>query len=517
MFGEKSIRFIGAVLTACVLMFTGVFAGCKNGKDKYDFTVWVMQNDDIDNYENADVFKEMEKITGKRVKFIMGGDIQMMFATHSYPEAVVTILGDTFTYPGGIDKGIADNVILDLTDLIEEHAPNYKAFINADPDVKREVITDEGKMGAMYAVSEDMQGPWYGYVMRKDLLDKYGFDIPVTYADWTAILSTMKKTEGMKKPLFLASSGVDLFNFLNGGFGVMADFYNENGVVKYGPMEDGFLDYLTQMYRWYRNGADYIDTGYNTKGDLLPGLLDVVGNQKEAASVMAFPYIYTMIDSLEQQGKKAGIENFELVAVPSPKVNAEDKLHIRQTNARIGAHVMLTKKCANPAEIVEWFDYFYSDAGRLLMNYGTEGKSYNMVNGKPSFTQLVRDEFNSGAFYKYASHAFPTVSDWRREFQLISQKSIDAMNVWETDNDGKYLLSPAITLTPAEGVKYSTLMADINTYVSESINKFIKASDTNFTLAKFHTDFVPKLKKLGIEEAISIKQAGLDRLNARQV
>ena len=36
--------------------------------------------------------------------------------------------------------------------------------------------------------------------------------------------------------------------------------YNDNGTVKYAPIEDGFKDYLEVMNRWYENGlidADY--------------------------------------------------------------------------------------------------------------------------------------------------------------------------------------------------------------------------------------------------------------------
>ena len=43
----------------------------------------------------------------------------------------------------------------------------------------------------------------------------------------------------------------------SGTFGAM---YNDNGTVKYAPIEDGFKDYLEVMNRWYENGlidADY--------------------------------------------------------------------------------------------------------------------------------------------------------------------------------------------------------------------------------------------------------------------
>ena len=518
------ITFLAVCISASALLLA---AGCGD-KTKYDFTIWVMADTiSIDNLGNADVFKEMERITGKKIKFIMdsGDKLQMLFSTNEYPDAILTILGDAAGYPGGMDKGISDGVILDLTDLINEHAPNYKAFVNSDPDIKREVITDNGRMGAMYAVSADTQGPWWGYVMRKDLLVKYadnftfaydeeaGCKIPVTYSDWTQVLWQMKKPksqggEGMASPLFLNSSGSDMFDFLSAGFGVMAGFYNEDGTVKYGPKEQGFKDYLEQIQNWYAGG--FIHASYNLNNILLPGLVDTIGNQNTAPSVMAFPYVYTLIDGLEKDAKAIGIENFELVAVPAPKANANDQLHIRNTNARIGAHVLITKKCSDPAGLVSWFDYFYSTEGSLLANYGTEGKTYTMVEGKPVFTETFKNEPD---FYKYATHAFPTVYDWRRELQVISPKAINAMTVWETDNDGSYLLSPAITLTTAEGARETALMVDINTYVTENVMKFIKGQ---LALSNFDS-FVQQLKTLGIEEVIANKQAGLNRFNTRQV
>lgn len=46
---------------------------------------------------------------------------------------------------------------------------------------------------------------------------------------------------------------------MTAGYDVGIDFYVQDGVVKYGLVEDGFYDYLTMMNRWYENGLLYAD------------------------------------------------------------------------------------------------------------------------------------------------------------------------------------------------------------------------------------------------------------------
>src|SRR5690606_1571608 len=41
---------------------------------------------------------------------------------------------------------------------------------------------------------------------------------------------------------------------------------------------------------------------------------------------------------------------------------------------------------------MEYFDYWWTEEGRRLLNFGIEGETYTMVDGKPKFTETVMKE-----------------------------------------------------------------------------------------------------------------------------
>ncbi len=68
--------------------------------------------------------------------------------------------------------------------------------------------------------------------------------------------------------LWLPSTGVPNGNYLSAGYGVanycgsttaQQPFYQVDGTVKYGPLEDETLDFLTMMHQWYTEGLIYPD------------------------------------------------------------------------------------------------------------------------------------------------------------------------------------------------------------------------------------------------------------------
>lgn len=54
----------------------------------------------------------------------------------------------------------------------------------------------------------------------------------------------------------------------------------------------------------------------------------------------------------------------------------------------------ISSKAENPEEILKFFDYLSTKEGQLLAEYGVEGVSYNMVDGKPVLTEEVSAKMN---------------------------------------------------------------------------------------------------------------------------
>ncbi|MDF2649883.1 MAG: transporter substrate-binding protein [Paenibacillus sp.] len=158
--------------------------------------------------------------------------------------------------------------------------------------------------------------------------------------------------------------------------------------------------------------------------------------------------------------------SFELVGAPFPVLRAGNKNKFGMSNRPFyGWGAAITSTSKNPELVIKWLDYAYGPEGNQLFNFGIEGVSYNLENGKPKFTKTILNN-----------------------------------------------RIPSVTLTSDEGSKFEAIMSDVNMYFKEMINKFIMGVEK---IDKFD-EYVKKLQNMNIEEAIKIQQAALDRYNNRK-
>jgi putative aldouronate transport system substrate-binding protein len=173
----------------------------------------------------------------------------------------------------------------------------------------------------------------------------------------------------------------------------------------------------------------------------------------------------------------------------------------------------------NPVETVKWLDYLYSEEGHLLKNFGVDGLTYKMENGYPKYTDLITknpDKLSIGeAMGKYfrANYPSPGLADDRyleQYYEFPQQKEALKTLSKYADNAVKVLMPPA-TNSPQEAEELSKIMAEVKTYQSEMMFKFIMGVEPLDNFDKYKE----QLKKMNIEKAISYKQAALDRYNKR--
>lgn len=417
------------------------------------------------------------------------------------------------SYSGGDDKAIEDGVYLELSEMIEKWMPNVKRLMNADDDVRRLFYTDSGNISTICLITKgDPQYPFMGPVIRMDLLEKVGISkVPETYSELYDALKLFKTELGVEIPLAINYSG--FHNFIHGftaGYHIGPGFYNENGIVKFGFIEDGFLDYLTMMHNWYSEGL--VDPDFYTKaGEFMVNMGDMASGRIATAET-AF---YTLID---MYAMLSGDPNYRVVGLPLPKQNANDALHFRIVGAKAtaGTAVSSAADSAEKLEIIaRWLDYGYTEEGYLLHNYGIEGETYNLVDGKPVYTDLILanpDGLDAGTAMNVYTGALHH-SSWyepSRERQIVSENAWNATVVWNDSSLGDWVM-PAIAMTTEEGAEYSSIYADIDTYITETVPSFITGAKP---LSEF-PDFVTQIKSMGIDRCIEIQQAALDRFLAR--
>lgn len=470
----------------------------------------------MDDYNGSLTYQKLEEITNVHIEFLHPAQGQateqfnLMLASGDYPDI---ISGGNTNYQGGSAKGVEDGVYLALNDLIDQYAPNYKALQESDPQIARETAGVDGVQSVMWPILIKENPCWQGPIIRKDWLDETGLDVPETIDEWEEMLRAMKANHPDGIPLVVAASGSDSYNFPSSGtdahgafvgaFGVGPYFYVDNGTIKYGPIEDGFKDYLTVMNRWYTDGL--IDKDFPAREN------DVYDSMLAAGEVGA---IVRSIDTVDALLRSQGAE---YIAAPYPSLNEGEKVQYRAKNWNTvsGEEVAISTQCENPEIAVAWIDYAYSDEGSMLFNFGVENETYTMENGEPAFTDIVLDnpemapeaanfryKMDKGAYLRWGAYSNPT--------SLENPEVMEQKIAW-TENTGYDMVLPPISLSAEESEEAADILSTADVYRQEMVLKFIMGVEP---LDKFD-EYVAELKNMGIETAVSVYQAAYDRFMAQ--
>jgi putative aldouronate transport system substrate-binding protein len=454
--------------------------------------------------------QEYEKRTGIAIQHLGGVPMQdnkfnYLLASGNLPDI---FMNNWLEYQGGPEKAIERGYILPLNDVIDRYAPNFKRVLEEHPEIDKMVKTDSGIYYAFPFIRSEGGRVYGGPIVRKDWLDELGLSVPTTIDEWYLMLKAFKQKKGAAAPLTLRTLflGERTAGFA-GAFGVMGNFYIENGNVTYGYLEPGYRDYLATMSKWYREGL--IDKDF--------AVLDLETVDKKLTSGVSgatigwFSYIekYNLAAlSNDSAARYTAAPYPTLTAGEIPKFGQLDNAYAGTSSAAIKA----TTKHLEAA--VRWLDYAYSEEGSLLNTYGIEGVVYTMENGQPVYKDLVvanPDGLSSDQVMLQYAHQtnFPMIQrDSQLEWKF--EETNQSLEVWRKTKHEEYLLPP-ITPTSEEANELSALMDGIGEYVKDAELRIILGVDP----IDAYDDMVKQLKLLGIERVLEIKQAAYQRYVSR--
>ena len=418
------------------------------------------------------------------------------------------------SYPGGPQKAIDDGVIIALNDVMDQYAPNLKAYLAANPHIDKLVKTDEGN----YYVFPFIRGDagllnTLGLMVRNDWLTELDLEVPTTIDEWHTVLTAFKD-KGVESPFVFEYTGASLLdaNPFMYAYNVTRDFFvGADGQVKFGPMEPGYKEYLTTFAQWYAEGL--IDADIATQG------LDQVSAKMTSDAAGA---------SIGWAGSRLGVwtnsaiatnPDFELVPAPVPTLVKGDKAEMGPVESQYppSAAVAITTACEDIEAAARLLDWAYGEEGHMYHNFGIEGVTYEMVNGYPTYKDDILDHpdgwprAQSLAANIRGSYNGPMVQDVRYLEQFLSmpaQKS--TIQIWGDHNGATYKLPP-VTPTSEESVEFAMIMSEINTYRDEMTIRFILGTES----LDNYDNFISTLETMGIEKAIEIQNVALARYQSR--
>lgn len=467
----------------------------------------------LDDVSNKEIYQAINQAVGVNIQVVgyslvnANEQFQLMVASGDYTDIIYSFGSN---YSGSIEGAVEDEIITDLAPYLEEYAPDYMNYILTDEEVNLAVHTDAGYVPAFAGIGDENVSVNGGQIIRTDFLDAVGKDMPTTYGELEDVLTAFKNELNIPSPYWSNPAGYVVE--MTAGYGVYPGFYVEDGQVKYGFYEKGYFDYLTMMNRWYENGLLYADFAAQQNLQQFPDSSLVTNNQVGV-------WFNSLNEMTAYTPETATDPNFAITGMPILTKEKGDSTHFCTAFARVSVNSgnFISTNCSDLELAMAWCNYWYTDKGTLLANYGIEGESYEMVDGKPQFTDLVTNnpdmafdiaisvycEFNGGGYYVLNEK---TDSNYT-EVQLQARKN------WLENSDGANVYPSYAALNAEESTIYGAKIGDVNTYVEEMTLKYITGAEP-LTDESFET-YQATLDGFGMQDCVRVYQSAYDRYLAR--
>jgi len=461
------------------------------------------------------VLAAAKEITGVNLSFILQSvnaatdNFNLMVASGDYPDL---IFNPSSYYTGGMDKAVADDVFLDLTDMVPDLAPNYYHLINQDETTLAECKTAEGRFVEIMRLEADYIKPSTGLVIRQDWLDDLGLKTPVTLDDMHDVLTAFKDEKGAVEPLGMTYTGIldgDEVASAFDAYGTYSAFMGaypicvRDGKVAFGWKEDEMKEYLELISEWYAEGLlgkdFYIEnTGHGI--DYSKTTTDMVG---------VFLNDYFQLDLLEEFMQDP---NAKLVAIPAPVKEEGQTLHFGSAQSLTSSFSWaITTDCSDPGLALQYADFYFTEEGSRMCNYGIEGEGMEFdTDGNPCYTELVYNNPEHSmreTQVMYTLTVGPFVEVETRGDISYSENAIASRDIWGENCDDLYTM-PGVSLTAEQSSEVANIMGDLMTYASGKITEFIIGSDS---LDNWDA-YIEQLEGLQVDRVTEIYQEAYDTL-----
>lgn len=451
--------------------------------------------------------KQWQEQTGVKIEFqhpASGQDneqFNLMVTDGTYPDLWKY---DWRFYPGGPSKALDDGIILDLTDIINEHCPAYRAYLDANPDIDKAVRTDDGRYYSFPTIREvDAMCCAQGPMIRRDWLEECELDSPETIEEWHTVLTAFKEKLGATAP-YTTHDGSLPWAYT---YGVCSTFRMEDGNVVFTAGTEEYKEFLKTMAQWWQEGL--LDKDMFSGGDDLRGTKLTNGTSGATCGWVASGLQNMTLAAREEDS------DFSLIGIKWPVINKGERPEYGYMDGRYtNGGIAIGANCKDPVLAAKVLDYGYTEAGYMLNNFGIEGVSYNMVDGEPVMSDEVLHNPNGWSIgnawsnYARAPYHGSFIQSWGYQTQILQiDEAREALVTWG-DTNMKAHLMPNASVSSEDSEEYASIMNELQTYVDEMKVKFIMgAEDVD---AKYE-EYLNTLKSIGVERATELMQTACDK------
>ncbi|MFV0401057.1 MAG: extracellular solute-binding protein [Oscillospiraceae bacterium] len=475
------------------------------------------------NLSNIDQFKEKLNLAfagGEKIDLVVAG------GHNSTAYSMTDVL-----------KMAEQGVVLPIEDLIENNSIYFKQRLGEVDGWKDILTTPDGHVYTLPTLNECYHCMYYGKMwVNQEWLKNVGLENPTTTEEFKDMLIAFRDQDANGNgnpndeiPMMGAidSYGAKIDTFLMSAF-IYDDgenrLYLDNGTVTPAFVQPEFQEGLRYLNDLFNEGLIYKESFTQTRE-----VRNKLNSQNYESIAGAMPNIHHGIGNRETGEPARWIEYEPIAPLVGPdglqitRYNYYDKFQVDKPAG------FIPDTCENPELVIRWLDWFMSDEGTVMLLRGEEGLGWEQpdagatgVDGSPAtYKKIVLepgDDYYNNLIWGQAFPNYNTAASRLGEQQPDDMLAEDGsglekfLYVKSKENYAPYaiavdqLIPPMYYDTELVG-EVAQLTTNINTYVEESIAKFI-IGDMNVD-----TDwekYLNELNNLGLPRYLEIIQQTYD-------
>ena len=413
-------------------------------------------------------------------------------------------------YATGADGAIEDGLCVDLMEYFPEYAPEYYALLQSNANFRSQVVSSSGVATTMYSYTEI---PAYtrGPMIRKDWLDELGMEIPTTVAELHEVAVAFKD-KGVPSPVVSPKMIADAYygaDFISSNTAAMVSYWNIDGVMTPAVTLDSNYDWAVEAKKWNEEKL-FVEDWYNP----LPFYdFDVWADK---IGVAFGPY------SMPSNATRAFAndpEHFTIYPMANVVLNEGDTIKTQDNSyggRGDGDWCITTKDEDIIPNLVSYVNWFFTEEGIMVSNFGTEGETYTVDDdGSVHYTDLIlKDPNGYGTMAVYA--IFTNNNDNPFYFRMErttetydNEVEATVYDTWLSNMTSEYVATYSMTSEETEA--FNAIATDLSTTLTEGLTQFM-TGERELSPEAWQS-FQDDLKALGLDDMTEIVQGAYDRDN----
>ena len=395
--------------------------------------------------------------------------------------------------------------IIDLKPYLEQYAPNLWALLTANPEWMEAITLPTGEIAALPALDQ-MQfnnAMW----INQSWLSKAGLDKPTTAEELTEVLRVFRDRDmngngKQNDEVPLTFSSMWDLRFLAHAFGINAnDYYvtmDENGTVSEILTTEENRAFLTWLHQLWEEGL-LDQNGFS-------GLRDLTANTDDDDADIVYG---VMLASTPVELVRANALNE--YALLEPMVYEGKRVYRDLCGDVVRGTFAITSACEDPAALVAWVDYLYTEEGFILAEAGMEGEEFTWNDDGTWLWESTSETLLSSILPEVTVRtgtSMPCYASVDFQKKIDDAATVRVVESLLTLKEYDSMPYPLVYLTAEQQTRLNELIWTVGKYAETQMVWFV-AGDVELNDDTWQA-FCEQVKALGLDEIVSILQTAAD-------